>query len=438
MKTKLLILFSIVFTFTVGHSQSCITFTKDIPLSNWEKKNLNSLSYQNDALHGNYLYFTDGSGGSFTTNRKDFKGNWLKKYSSNCLCFDYKVNWSGNSTSGSAPKISIFKAPNTTTIYSVNVLRANFVGHPNSPQITKNQWKNYCLPIAKATNGKLPSNNFGVWKVALANSSTYLTGTAAVNAWNTLIQDVSGLVLSADYNSTQTEKISFDNFCSTCTDDLIINEDVGEAMIDFSDINVLQPAPTDNTTCCPPWNKETIRKNMTIKTNPNGGLNANYTVLFTPTQELKNQMQAYIDYAHSMKPSINAIIVEWRLGKVNGDTCKGNGTEIGGKKWTTWNAGNNGAINGGNFWTGYPMEVGVWYKLHTGIYLNNGNQFFDKEDCANNDICIRIQVQNGIKTLEVNSNGKVFRTSKKVTSKAVNKKVNLNKSKRLKLIKRRQ
>jgi len=154
---------------------------------------------------------------------------------------------------------------------------------------------------------------------------------------------------------------------------------------------------------------------MTIKQNPSGGLNANYTVLFTPTQTLKNQMQSYLDYAHAMNPSINAIIINWRLGKVNGTTCEGLGTMVGGEKFTTWNANNNGNINGTNFWSGYPMEVGIWYKLHTGIFLNDGQKFFD-DNCANNDICIRIQIQNGMKVLEVNSNGKVFKTTEALKS----------------------
>lgn len=459
MKTKLLFFLSIVFTIAIGYSQSCIDFTNST-INNWSRTNLGNLAINNDATHGNHLYFTDSGGASYTINTIDFAGNWLKKYENNCLCFDYKVYWTGASTSAKGPKLGIFKANgNNVTSYSVNEFRANFVPHDNLPTMTKNVWKNYCLPIGMAENGELPSNAFGVWKVALPGASTYLTGNAAVNAWNTLIQDVSGLALMADYNSEQTEKIYFDNFCATCTDSGSSDPVIGDAgtlnpgtALEDEMVVIDEPLggdfPPDSepeaeqSNCCPPWNEENIMKNMTIKTNPNGGgLNANYTVLFTPTQELKNQMQSYIDYLHSMNPAIDAIIINWRLGKVSGDTCQGLGAEIGGQHFTTWNSGNPvGTINGGNFWSGYPMEVGVWYKLHTGIYLNGDIQYFDKEDCANNDICIRIQIQkNGQMILDVNSNSRILRTSKEATSKAVKKNLQLNKAKSLRpTIRRRQ
>jgi len=233
---------------------------------------------------------------------------------------------------------------------------------------------------------------------------------------------------SASYstvNWTNVDAIaSFNNKCFTILNESIhINNDladipnssshddisiVNSVSTDLADIPILTPQ-TPTADCCPPWNEEIIRKNMTIKTSPVGGLNANYTVLFAPTLELKTQMQTYLDYAHAMNPSINAIIINWRLGKINGDTCEGLGTEIVSEKFTTWNVNNNGIINGGNFWSSYPMEVGVWYKIRTGIYLNDGNKFFNK-DCANNNICIRIEVKNGIKILEVNSNSSVFNT----------------------------
>jgi len=202
--------------------------------------------------------------------------------------------------------------------------------------------------------------------------------------------------------------INFDNFCLQRTGGTTepTDELIGEVILDFDDL-VIPTIPQKND-CCPPWNEEIIKKNMKIITDPNGGLNANYTVMFSPTQELKNQMQAYINYAHAMNSSINSIIVHWTLSKKSTQSCEGSGQIIETEKFTTWTTGNNGAINGGNFWSGFPMEVGTWYKIHTGIYLNDGQEFFDK-DCANNDICVRIQVQNGMKTLELNINGKSYK-----------------------------
>jgi hypothetical protein len=38
------------------------------------------------------------------------------------------------------------------------------------------------------------------------------------------------------------------------------------------------------------------------------------------------------------------------------------------------------------------MIVNHWYVIHTGIYLENNQQFFG-DSCANNDVAVRIQVQ---------------------------------------------
>ena len=410
----------------ISFSQSCITFTNDSQLTNWRGSFINSLSYETDAVHGDYLYFVDGSGSSHVGNNVDFKGNWIKKYPNNCLCFDYKVDWdaSSGSNAGSVPKLTIYTGNEVNGAWGniANNVRAAFSSNSSNPNIQDNVWGNYCLPIKRAENGQLPSNQFGIWKVYGPGNGNELTGAAAVTAWNNLIENVTGLILAADYNRSPSEKVSFDNFCSTCTNPGTgpightgsISQTVPSRPLDLGDIPILVPQQT-TTDCCPPWNEETIKQNMTIKQNPSGGLNANYTVLFTPTQTLKNQMQSYLDYTHAMNPAINAIIIHWRLGKVNGTTCEGLGTMVGGEKFTTWNANNHGNINGGNFWSGYPMEVGIWYKLHTGIFLN-GNQKFFGDDCSNNDICIRIQVQNGMKVLEVNSNGKIFKTAESLKS----------------------
>lgn len=425
-------LFTVLLFITVlSFSQNCITFTNDSPLNNWRGSFINQLSYETDGTHGNYLYFVDGSGPSYVGNNVDFSGNWIKKYPNDCLCFDYKVDWNAQygSNAGSVPKLTIYTGNPVNGAWGnvSNNVRAAFSGNTSNPNIQDDVWGNYCLPIKKAENGQLPSNQFGIWKIYGPGAGNELTGNAAVSAWNNLIENVTGLILTADYNSTPSEKVSFDNFCATCTNPnsgtggVVVYENNNGYDIDFSDVAIPKPQETTSD-CCPPWNEETIRDNMTIKQNLSGGLNANYTVWFTPTSTLKNQMQAYIDYAHAMNPAINAIIINWRLGKVSGDTCEGLGAEIGGQMFTTWDAGNNGNINGGNFWSGFPMEVGIWYKLHTGIYLNDGNEFFDK-DCANNDICIRIQVQNGMKVLEVNSNGKIFKTAGKLKSRTINKKI---------------
>ncbi|HYU34458.1 MAG TPA: hypothetical protein VEW48_20085 [Thermoanaerobaculia bacterium] len=37
------------------------------------------------------------------------------------------------------------------------------------------------------------------------------------------------------------------------------------------------------------------------------------------------------------------------------------------------------------------MVVGTWYRVHTGIYLENGQVFFP-DTCAVNEIWVRVQV----------------------------------------------
>lgn len=167
--------------------------------------------------------------------------------------------------------------------------------------------------------------------------------------------------------------------------------------------------PADNDNCCPPWNKKMIIENTKIKQNPNGnGLNSNYTIWFNPTQELKNKMQTYLDYAHSMNPSINSIIINWQLRESDKD-CKKFGTQVTNEAFTYWTASGNGNITGGNFWNGYPLEVGKHYLLHTGIYLDNEKDFFDKE-CAVNQVCIYINVTSkGQHILELTINGKTYK-----------------------------
>ena len=398
-------------------SQNCITFTNDSNLQNWSGDYVQSISFQNEASFGDYLYFIDGSGFSAVGNNVDFQGNWLKKYPKNCLCFDYRVDWNENSgtNAGSVPKIVLYTgAPLTNFSTYSNRTRAVFIGNPNNPQIQDNKWSNFCLPIKKAENNGLPSNQFGTWKIFPGNSSSALTGSAAISAWNNLITNITGLILPADYNNSPSEKISFDNFCAECTPssgngDPILNNGLAQVINDIDLIDIVPADAENNDNCCPPWNKDVIIENTTVTQKPNAGLNANYTIKFNPTQQLKNQMQAYLDYISAMNPNVNSIIINWQL-RESDKECKTFGAKVAPDKFTIWNTSGNGNITGGNFWTGYPLEVGKYYKLHTGIYLNGNQVFFDKDECASNHICIFVNVlKSGETVLEVNVNGRTFR-----------------------------
>ncbi len=267
-----------------------------------------------------------------------------------------------------------------------------------------------------ASNPNVKVFKLGTITTPVGMTNNWQAQTVTFNSNIITTQNITHIMITrSENNAVKWNKmyINFDNFCLQRTGnpgpirpDVVIAGSVKP--LDFSDIAV--PTAPQNNNCCPPWNEDIIKENMKIITNPNGGINANYTIMFNPTQTLKNQIQAYLDYAHAMNSPINAIIIHWTLSKKSANTCEGPGTNIGGEHFTTWNTGNNGAINGGNFWAGYQMEVGIWYKIHTGIFLNGDYKFFDN-DCANNDICVRIQVQNGMQTLEVNINGKTFSTT---------------------------
>lgn len=443
MKTKILLLFSIVFTISIGYSQKC-----GKPDQNFCKGN----------------YFTNGNfeqvTGDPTTNGSDdinlaagWSALWDKRGKADLTCNTSPHGLANNPLpdSGYYGGMWIINSPNRTgenkiyregmynklsnTIpknsgsYSFNFDMANSASTSASNTVAIDIYGVYnpTNVVGSSPTTCYTPSNYNLWasnpNVKVFKLGTITTPVGMNNNWQAqtvtfnsniiTTPNITHIMITRSENVVKKWSklyINFDNFClqRTGSGPIVMGDPItaGPA-VDFSDLPVIEEPQTATTDCCPPWNEETIRNNMKIVASPNGGLTANYTIKFNPTQQLKNQMQAYINYANAMDPSINAIIINWRLGKISGDTCEGLGTEIGGQHFTTWNANSNN-INGGNFWSGYPMEVNVWYKLHTGIYLNNGKEFFDK-DCANNDICIRIQVQkNGQRTLEVNNNGRVF------------------------------
>lgn len=159
----------------------------------------------------------------------------------------------------------------------------------------------------------------------------------------------------------------------------------------IDDVNVDRNNP-----CCPPWNADLLAQTMSYA--GSGGISGNYTLTFSPST-VNSQMQAYIEYLNSVNPGITSITIAFALYDQGTGTVPvtNNGTQIAGNYWMTWTA--NGPSNPSasptspnpNFFQGFPMQVGTWYMVHTGIFLNDGQRFFP-DDCANNDIQVRIQV----------------------------------------------
>jgi hypothetical protein len=182
--------------------------------------------------------------------------------------------------------------------------------------------------------------------------------------------------------------------------------------------NVTITPPADP--CCPPWNKDLLKSMMLYQ--GSGSISDPYTLRFQPTTALKNQMQAYINYLHSLNALMTGITIDWRLHDQN---SLGNppftsyGPQVGSTAFVTWNWNTTGI---GNpvvpvIFTGFPMQVGRWYIIHTGIYLENGQSFFPAS-CGNNDIAVRIQVMNSLKAMPGKAPARVLEISdgKKITT----------------------
>ena len=156
-----------------------------------------------------------------------------------------------------------------------------------------------------------------------------------------------------------------------------------------------EPSPIDP--CCPPWNQALLKDMLFYQ--GSGSISGPYTLHFQPTAAFKNQMQAYINYLH-FGGAITAITIDWRLHDQGTGTTPAPpyGPQIGSTVWTTWTWNTTGIGNpvfsNPGFFAGFPMQVGTWYMVHTGIYLENGQKFFP-DRCDNNEIFVRIQVTTG-------------------------------------------
>nr|WP_255513116.1 thrombospondin type 3 repeat-containing protein [Lutibacter sp. Hel_I_33_5] len=195
----------------------CIDFEKDYNKENWLNDNLLDVAFDLEEEQQNIIRFTNSDKESSLINNKDFFGDWLQKYPGNCMCFDFLIKYDPKTTTtDTAPKLSIYTGNQINSIAQLNTrLRAVFVGNSTNQTLPNANWKNYCLPIYKATNNTVPNNDLGSWQLFNANSSTPLTGANAENAWNQLITNVSGILFDSDYDNVNDEIIALDNFCAS-------------------------------------------------------------------------------------------------------------------------------------------------------------------------------------------------------------------------------
>ncbi|HVF60898.1 MAG TPA: hypothetical protein VNJ70_13910 [Thermoanaerobaculia bacterium] len=144
--------------------------------------------------------------------------------------------------------------------------------------------------------------------------------------------------------------------------------------------------------CCPPWTSALLEEMLFYQRT--GGIAKPYTLRFQPTLLFTNQIQAYIDYLGLLNPSIHQIVIHFRLHDAGTGTLPVVGAQVGNDYFTWWNAGGGGQQHGATSFFNLPgetMKVNRWYRIHTGIFLNDGIRFFP-ESCDNNEVDVRIQV----------------------------------------------
>lgn len=149
-----------------------------------------------------YLHAYDvgcGNAGSFFYNDIDYTGDWTTF--GKCFCYDFRIIFNGNTTPAPPSNLRIYNGTDPlTTTYSASFVLVN-------PVTPDSGWVTICPPIALANpDGSLPSNEYGQWVLT--------KGTTAA-AWDSLIQDVSGVMYSVDIGASPTEQYGFDNICFT-------------------------------------------------------------------------------------------------------------------------------------------------------------------------------------------------------------------------------
>ncbi len=150
--------------------------------------------------------------------------------------------------------------------------------------------------------------------------------------------------------------------------------------------------------CCPPWNEH--RLGDMLEYLGSGGIADPYTLNFAPTNAFDTQMQAYIDYLNvASNFAISSIHITFSL------YDHGTGTSPSGAslayigppgsqdRYVQWTAGPPGGYQMSPFFTmpSHSLQVGNWYRVGTGIWLNDNNSFFP-DSCAVNEVFFRIQV----------------------------------------------
>lgn len=156
---------------------------------------------------------------------------------------------------------------------------------------------------------------------------------------------------------------------------------------------IISPRPSSgHDPCCPPWNSSKLQEMLVYQ--GSGGIAASYTLRFQPSSAFLKQIQAYIDYLHASDPAITSISIHFRVLDAGAGASPVVGPALGLDHFATWTAGGGGQPTSPiDFFTlvNEPLEVNHWYRIHTGIFLNDGKRFF-ADGCAVNGINARLQL----------------------------------------------
>jgi hypothetical protein len=214
-----LAIFGLLFGFLTAQNGPCTDFDNKVPgsvqtnhsaslvtlLDNWSTR-CADLQYSNTGsqLGASDVYLRGldwgcGNAGSLMYNSIDYAGDWLSFGS--CFCYDFRIFVNGNTVPAPPTNLSIYWGPDPlNTTYSARFVLTN-------PVSVADGWVTICPPIELADNaGNLPSNADGQW---------VLTKGSGAAAWDSLIQNVTGVMYSLDIGASPTEQYGFDNICFT-------------------------------------------------------------------------------------------------------------------------------------------------------------------------------------------------------------------------------
>lgn len=229
-------------------------------------------------------------------------------------------------------------------------------------------------------------NGFNGSVVGQTNQINLARGNSAKDPWqrvaystNISAGNVYSMVVSMGNNMNFDE--AFVNFKTDCNSGgPIIAVPSGPVDIMIANPIVIPAVVADP--CCAPINKHVIAEQLTPVFQSNGGSGANYRLNFSATAQFNSQMQSYLNYVHTMKPAINALISTWRIydkgASTNNNPPTSNGLgAMAGQFFTNFRT--NQGPQHGNMATGYPLQPNHWYRVQVGTYFNGNNRFFPKK-----------------------------------------------------------